>query len=99
MTEGGEPTAVPTVADCDVTLLATRLLAVDASPDAVNVIVGRPATLAATALLFVPAVCPTIHDVSVAVPVASVATVATLAGLIAPPMPPLDVSTKLTFTP
>ena len=56
MTDGGDPTAEPIVADCDVTLFATTLLAAALTPDAVNVMVGRPATLAVTTLLLVPAV-------------------------------------------
>src|SRR5919108_236832 len=42
-----------------------------------------------TVLLFVPAVWPSVHDVSVATPEPFVATVATDAGLITPPAPPV----------
>src|SRR5688572_23677716 len=58
------------------------------SPDAVNAI-GLPRTpgaVATTELLFVPAACPSIHDVSAATPAASVSTVAGETGVIeAPP--------------
>src|ERR671923_1708387 len=101
MTDGGALAFVPTVALCDVALFATRLFAAAAVPDALKVI-GLPARLvtdAETVLLLVPAVCPRVHDVSVATPEAFVTTDAGLAGLMAPPVPPVAVNVNVTDTP
>src|SRR5688500_15033988 len=60
-----------------------------ASPDAVNVAcVATPAAVAVRVLLLVPAVWPSLHDVSVAVPLASVRI--GVAGVASAPVPPPD---------
>jgi hypothetical protein len=100
ITDGGAPTAVPTVALCEVALFAAIEFAEAEMPDALNV-TGAPLNavdpLAVTVLLFVPAVAPSVHEVSVATPEAFVGTVATLEGLIAPPAPPVAQSVKSTL--
>src|SRR5437867_4393615 len=75
------------------------LVAVFDVPDALNVIVLSVGIVAVTVLLLVPAVLPSVHDVSVATPDAFVATVAGLAGLMAPPVPPVALSRNVTLKP
>src|SRR5919108_611285 len=99
MTDGGAATFVPIVALCDVALFATMLFAGPAVPLALNTTVLMPEPVAVRVLLFVPAVWPSVHDVSAASPDAFVATVATLAGLIAPPVPPVAVNWNVTLNP
>src|ERR1051325_940562 len=96
-TEGGAPTAVPTVALCDVEELAAIVLAVPAVADAVNVtgLPESPEALAVSVLLLTPAVGPSVQAVRVAMPEALVLTTAGLAGVDVPPPP---VTVKVTAT-
>ena len=92
-TLGGAVTAALTVADCVVTEFATRLVATPTVPVALNVtgLPANPPTVARTE--FAPATLPSVHDVTVAIPLAFVATVS---GVMLPP--PLNTE-NATLTP
>jgi hypothetical protein len=80
----GAATAAPTVAVCEVALLARKFVAVLAVPVAVNV-TGLPLSPAAEAwTVLAPAVVPNVHDVSAATPELFVVTVEPLTGDVVP---------------
>src|SRR6185503_11957238 len=92
--------AAPAVTVCDVTLFAMMFCAAPARPEALNVIVvPTPVVVAVTVLLFVPAVCPSVHELIAAMPLLPVLTIAGLPGAIEPPAPPGAVSVKVTGAP
>src|SRR6185503_8777357 len=95
-TDGGLATEVPTVADVDGTPFTAMFAAPLEVPVALKLTV--PTTVPAVTV-FVPAVLPSDHDVSEAVPVASVATTIGPAPPLIWPVPWFAVSVNVTFTP
>jgi hypothetical protein len=92
----GAATAEPTVAVCDVALLAVNVVAVLAVPVALKT-TGLPLKPEVAAwTVFAPAVVPSVHVVSAATPEASVVTVLPLTGDVVP-LPAVVV--KVTTTP
>jgi hypothetical protein len=93
-TEGGVPTAVPTVADC----VVEPLLAIDAAAPAVPVAVnvsGLPMRASAVASrVFVPAVVPSVQEVTRATPFAFV-----LIAVVGTTVPPPETTANVTGTP
>ncbi len=96
LTAGGAVTGEPAVADCDSTETADKTAATPTVPVAVKVngLPASPETVAVTAL--VPTLPPSVHEVSLATPAASVSTTAPPAGTVRPP--PITTS-KVTGTP
>jgi len=92
----GAAIAAPTVAVCDVALLARKFVAVLAVPVAVNVTGLPESPLAAAVRVFAPALEPSVQDVSVAIPEPFVVTVPPLAGDVEPPP---AVTVKVTTVP
>lgn len=92
-TLGGAATFVLTVADCVVLDCAAMVTATPAVPVALNVtgLPVRPDTVAVT--LFAPAVVPTVHELSVAIPLALVTT------LVDEMLPPPLAMANVTVTP
>src|SRR6185369_12786072 len=87
----------PAVTVCDVALLEMMFCAEPATPDALNVsVVPTPVVVAVIVLLLVPAVWPSIHAESAAMPLLPVLTTAGLPGVIEPPVPPAEVSVNVT---
>src|SRR5207249_9725882 len=94
ITDGGEPTAVPTVAVWLVGLFAAIVAAVPAVPVAVNV-TGLPVNPVDVAVrVFGPAVALGVQDVTAATPLAFVVT-----GVVGLTVPPPDATANVTRTP
>src|SRR5947199_3473228 len=94
ITEGGVATAVPTVAACPLPAFPAICVAGPAAPWAVNV-TGLPARPLEDAVrVFVPAVVPSVHDVSAAMPLAFVRT-----GVVGFTLPLPDPGVNVTATP
>ena len=94
ITEGGVATAVPTVAACPLPAFSAICVAGPAAPWAVNV-TGLPARPLEDAVrVFVPAVVPSVHDVSAAMPLAFVRT-----GVVGFTLPLPDPGVNVTATP
>src|SRR5216117_1220385 len=92
-TAGGVAIAVPTVAACVSPAWIVTCVASPAVPVAVKV-TGVPVPAAVAVSVLLPAVVPSVHDVIVAIPFASVLTA--IAGLT---VPPPDATAKRTCTP
>ena len=94
ITEGGVATAVPTVAACPLPAFSAICVAGPAAPWAVNV-TGLPARPLEDAVrVFMPAVVPSVHDVSAAMPLAFVRT-----GVVGFTLPLPDPGVNVTATP
>src|SRR5213078_1596815 len=94
ITEGATGTAVPAGADWSLPALIAIVLAAPAVPVAVNV-TGLPVSPVAVAVSeFGPAVGPSVHDVTAAIPFAPVVT-----GVVGVTEPPPDATANVTLTP
>jgi len=94
ITEGGVPTAVPTVADWLLPPLIAIWVAVPAVPVAVK-ITGLPAREPDVAVrVLVPAVAPSVQDVTLAIPFVPVVT-----GVVGLTVPPPEATANVTLTP
>jgi hypothetical protein len=91
----GAATAEPTVAVCDVALLAVKVAATSAVPVAVKTTGLPESPLAVAATVFAPAVVPKVHVVSAATPELFVVTVDPLTGEVVP-LPPVVVNVTTT---